>query len=109
MRRSNFINCLIKPNLNPNFDPNPNLTSFSLSITNIKDVASGLLASSILIGYNVETKRIIPESIEFVRSVLSTYCPQNKKDQSLKSEHLNPQRTFDLESLPLKRLGIELV
>ena len=38
-----------------------------------KDIASGLLASSILIGFNEETKRIVPECLEFVRSVMCTF------------------------------------
>ena len=39
------------------------------------DVASGLLSCSVLAGFTRETKRLVPETFEFVRSVLVLFCP----------------------------------
>lgn len=41
-----------------------------------KDISSGLLVSSILISFNMETKRIVPECLEFLRSVSCAFLPQ---------------------------------
>ena len=39
------------------------------------DVASGLLSCSVLAGFTRETKRLVPEAFEFVRSVLVLFSP----------------------------------
>jgi len=45
-------------------------------VKSYKDVASGLMVSSILIEYNNETKRVLPECLEFLRSVICLYCDE---------------------------------
>lgn len=43
-----------------------------------KDVASGLLVCSILMSFNEETHRIVPECVEFLRSVVCAFVPPSE-------------------------------
>ena len=76
-------------------------------VRTLKDVSSGLLMCSILGGYTYETLRIVPETLEFLRSLLCFYSPVGVQDlnknavgstSSVKQKLLHPQSNFDVSS-----------
>ena len=74
------------------------------------DVAHGLLACSVLAGYTRETRRIVPEMLEFVRSVTVLFstaassssriatAAKGSREAAVAATLAAPQKTFDLGS-----------
>ena len=75
------------------------------------DVARGLLACSVLVGYTRETRRVVPEVLEFVRSVTALFATaassssrgaaakgSGSKEAVAAATLAAPQKTFDIGS-----------
>lgn len=69
-------------------------------VTTVRDVASGLLCCSILLEYNVDTNKVLPEVLSFLTSVLYLYLPTVP---AIGSKHRQCLSTFRLESLHFLR------
>lgn len=59
-----------------------------------KDVASGLLVCSILMSFNEETHRIVPECVEFLRSVVCAFVPSSGVLGTYEYQHAQALRLF---------------
>lgn len=71
-------------------------------VSSTSDLASGLLASSVLVSYHAETKKYVPEVVSFVHTVLSLYLP-NVGDDSSTRRAQDHQGTFNLSTLASSR------